>query len=43
MDYNSLTLDEAMSLHIRRALQATNGKISGARGAAQRLGINAML
>jgi transcriptional regulator with GAF, ATPase, and Fis domain len=40
MDHN-LTLDEAMSLHIRRALQAANGKISGARGAAQLLGINA--
>jgi len=41
MDHNALTLDEAMSLHIRRALQAANGKISGARGAAQLLGINA--
>ena len=35
-----LLLDEVISLHIRRALQASNGKISGARGAAQLLGIN---
>jgi transcriptional regulator with GAF, ATPase, and Fis domain len=40
MDHNSFTLDEAVALHIRRALQTANGKISGARGAAQLLGIN---
>lgn len=37
---NLLALDEAMSRHIRRALLASNGKISGPRGAAQLLGIN---
>lgn len=37
---NSLTIDEAMSRHIRQALQISNGKISGVNGAAQRLGIN---
>ncbi len=41
MATNSMTLDEAMTQHIRRALQRTNGKISGVRGAAQLLGINA--
>lgn len=35
-----LTLDEAMSHHIRQALKVTNGKISGPGGAAQLLGIN---
>jgi transcriptional regulator with GAF, ATPase, and Fis domain len=35
-----LALDEAMSRHIRQTLQISNGKISGAGGAAQRLGIN---
>jgi len=38
--YGLLTLDEAMSAHIRSALRACNGKISGPRGAAQLLGIN---
>ena len=37
---NLLTVDEAMSRHIRQALQISNGKISGAGGAAQSLGIN---
>ncbi len=41
IDHNLLTLDEAVSLHIRRAIQTSNGKISGPRGAAQLLGINA--
>lgn len=35
-----LTLDQAMSRQIRQALQKCNGKISGAGGAAQLLGIN---
>jgi len=35
-----MTLDEAMSRCIRQALRVSNGKISGPRGAAQRLGIN---
>lgn len=38
--HDALTLDQAVSLHIRRALKTCNGKISGARGAAQFLGIN---
>ncbi|MFZ2447432.1 MAG: sigma 54-interacting transcriptional regulator [Syntrophobacteraceae bacterium] len=37
---NVLTLDKVASLHIRRALQDCNGKISGAGGAAHLLGIN---
>lgn len=37
---NLLTLDEAMSQHINRALQLSGGKISGHYGAAQLLGIN---
>lgn len=40
MGYDLRTLDEAVSQHIRRALQTCNGKISGPRGAAQLLGIN---
>jgi transcriptional regulator with GAF, ATPase, and Fis domain len=40
IDHNLPTLDETVSLHIRRALRAANGKISGPRGAAQLLGIN---
>src|SRR5208337_1077735 len=39
-DHGILALDEAMSRHIRRALQISNGKISGAGGAAQLLGTN---
>jgi len=39
-DHGIFALDEAMSRHIRQALQISNGKISGARGAAQVLGIN---
>ena len=39
-DHNLLTLDEAMSRHIRQALQISNGKISGAGGAARLLGTN---
>jgi DNA-binding NtrC family response regulator len=35
-----LTLDEAMSLHIRVALGLTRGKIYGPDGAADKLGIN---
>jgi transcriptional regulator with GAF, ATPase, and Fis domain len=38
--HNLLTIDEAMSRQIRQALQISNGKISGVRGAAQLLGIN---
>src|SRR6185503_9675369 len=34
------TLDEAMADHIARALQLTDGRIEGARGAAALLGIN---
>ena len=34
------TLDEAMAEHIARALQLTQGRIEGARGAAALLGIN---
>jgi transcriptional regulator with GAF, ATPase, and Fis domain len=41
MDHNLPAFDEAMSRHIRRALQISNGKISGAGGAAQILGTNA--
>jgi transcriptional regulator with GAF, ATPase, and Fis domain len=37
---DSLTLDQAMSRHIRQALEASNGRISGSSGAARRLGIN---
>jgi len=36
----TMTLDEAMSQHIRMALDATGGKIFGADGAANLLGIN---
>ncbi len=39
-DQNMLALDEAMSRHIREALQVSNGKISGAGGAALLLGTN---
>lgn len=35
-----LKLDEIMSLHIRRALKMTNGRIHGPDGAAELLGIN---
>jgi hydrogenase-4 transcriptional activator len=35
-----VTLDAAMAQHIRRALQATRGRIEGANGAAKMLGIN---
>jgi transcriptional regulator with GAF, ATPase, and Fis domain len=35
-----LTLNEAMSMQIRQALQRCNGKVSGPGGAAQLLGIN---
>jgi len=35
-----LTLNEAISMHIRRALEKSNGKIHGPGGAAERLGIN---
>ena len=35
-----LPLDAAMAQHIRRALQATRGRIEGAKGAARLLGIN---
>ncbi len=35
-----LKLDHAMSLHIRRALKMTNGRIHGPDGAAELLGIN---
>ena len=35
-----LTMDQAMALHIRRALEATKGKISGKGGAAELLQIN---
>jgi DNA-binding NtrC family response regulator len=40
MDHNLLTFDDAMSRHIRQALQISNGKISGAGGAAGLLGTN---
>jgi len=40
VNHNLLTLDEAMSQHIQRALQLTGGKISGHNGTAQLLGIN---
>ena len=36
-----LKLDDLVSGHIRRALETTNGKIHGKRGAAELLGINA--
>ncbi len=39
-DHTVLALDEAMSRHIRQALQVSNGKICGAGGAAQLLGTN---
>jgi transcriptional regulator with GAF, ATPase, and Fis domain len=39
-DHRLLTLDEAMSLHIKGALRLTNGKIFGQKGAARILGIN---
>ncbi|HIJ68304.1 MAG TPA: sigma 54-interacting transcriptional regulator [Deltaproteobacteria bacterium] len=39
-DRSMLFLNEAMSRHIRQALQISNGKISGAGGAAQLLGTN---
>jgi DNA-binding NtrC family response regulator len=35
-----LKLDQAMSLHISRALKMTNGRIHGPNGAAELLGIN---
>jgi hydrogenase-4 transcriptional activator len=35
-----VSLDEAMKLHVERALAATRGKIEGTRGAAALLGIN---
>ncbi|WP_241426289.1 sigma 54-interacting transcriptional regulator [Geobacter benzoatilyticus] len=37
--YNALSLDELMSLHIRKILDKTNGKIHGSGGAAEILGI----
>ena len=37
---DGLTLDAAMARHIERALRATGGRIEGAAGAAQRLGIH---
>ena len=37
---NLLTLDEGMSRQIRQALQKSDGRISGPRGAAQLFGIN---
>ena len=40
VNHKLLTLDEAMSWHIRRALRLTKGKIYGAGGAAELLGIN---
>jgi transcriptional regulator with GAF, ATPase, and Fis domain len=40
MDHNLVTLNEAMSRHIRQALQISSGKICGAAGAAQLLGTN---
>src|SRR5208283_3701255 len=39
-DHNLLTADEAMSRHIRQALQISKGKISGDGGAAMLLGTN---
>jgi transcriptional regulator with GAF, ATPase, and Fis domain len=39
-DETIVTLDEAMTNHIREALQATAGRIEGAHGAARRLEIN---
>lgn len=38
--HNSLIFNEAVSQHVRRALQIANGKISGRGGAAQLLGVN---
>ena len=38
--WHFLKLDEIMSLHIRRALKMTNGRIHGPDGAAELLGIN---
>jgi transcriptional regulator with GAF, ATPase, and Fis domain len=40
VDSNLLTLDEAMTQHIKQALQLAGGTISGPHGAAQLLGIN---
>jgi transcriptional regulator with GAF, ATPase, and Fis domain len=37
---NLLTLDETMSRQIRQALQKSDGRVSGPKGAAQLLGIN---
>ena len=37
--YGTLSLDELTSLHIRRILEKTNGKIHGSGGAAEILGI----
>jgi transcriptional regulator with GAF, ATPase, and Fis domain len=37
---DTLRLDEAMSLHIRRVLKMTNGRVHGKGGAAEVLGIN---
>jgi transcriptional regulator with GAF, ATPase, and Fis domain len=39
--YNTLSLDELMALHIRNILEKTTGKIHGAGGAAEILGIKA--
>ena len=39
--YNKLSLDELMALHIRKILEKTTGKIHGAGGAAEILGIKA--
>ncbi len=39
-DYGSVTLDEAVSMHIQTALDLSNGKIHGPGGAAERLGVN---
>ncbi len=38
--YDSVTLDEAVSMHIQKALERSNGKIHGPGGAAENLGIN---
>jgi len=39
-DSEIIPLDEAVSIHIQRALKVTNGKIEGAGGTAELLGIN---
>jgi transcriptional regulator with GAF, ATPase, and Fis domain len=39
-DDDVVTLDEAVSMHIQKALKRSNGKIHGPGGAAERLGIN---